>query len=240
MNLEIITMVYKSTAYTQLTIDELRKKYCQIPGWDIKLKVLVNDGTPEVRDYVAKSGIHALYYNDPNPTDYYLNRVYRCWNFGARTSTYDNICFVNSDMVFSNLWLENLLKVHDGTRIPCSRLVESGKLLSGRYAVSQDFGRTPQDILYNSWYRFAETLSKNSKGYGGLYMPCIFETKRFLEAGGYPEGNMYADGAGTLNGPVLQSGDEWFFKKLEREYGMLHTTVFDSIVYHIQEGEKDS
>jgi len=54
----------------------------------------------------------------------------------------------------------------------------------------------------------------------------------------YPEGNIYTDGVGTLNG-FVQSGDDWYFRKLESTYGMRHVTVFDSLVYHIQEGEKD-
>jgi hypothetical protein len=68
----------------------------------------------------------------------------------------------------------------------------------------------------------------------------VFETSRFIESGGYPEGNIFRDGIGTQTRKAfLQSGDAWFFEKLTSEYGMKHITVFDSLVYHIQEGEKD-
>jgi hypothetical protein len=238
-NIEIITMIYKSQDYLDLIISELQKNYCQVDGWDVGFRVLANDASPNILESLRKSGVPHTVYNDPKPNDYYLNRVYRCWNHGASTSKFDNICFVNSDMVFSDGWLTALLERHDGVNIPCSRLVESGKLMSGTYGISKDFGRHPNDIRHPEWKKFASESKKHMALYGGLFMPCAFETKTFLETGGYPEGNIYADGPGTLNGSVLQSGDDWYFRKLEKERKMKHVTVFDSLVYHIQEGEKD-
>lgn len=56
----------------------------------------------------------------------------------------------------------------------------------------------------------------------------------------YPEGNIYDDGIGTL-GRFVKSGDAYYFDDILRvKYNMKHITVFDSLVYHIQEGEKDS
>ena len=239
-NLEIICLIYKSPSYLNLIIRELQKDYCKVPNWNIGYRIVANDPTKSITSLLPTTEIPYLIYNDPKPNDYYLNRVYRCWNYGAISSTYDNICFVNSDMVFSNNWLANLLKHHNGVNIPCSRLVESGKLLSGKYAISRDFGRNPADIDYDKWYSFAENEKKPMAPYSGLYMPCIFSKKRFIESGMYPEGNIYTNGPGTLCGPVLQSGDDWFFKKLEQIYHMRHITVFDSLCYHIQEGEKDA
>jgi hypothetical protein len=141
-------------------------------------------------------------------------------------------------MVFSKNWLSNLLKHHNGNNIPCSRLIESGKMLSGLHAVSRNCGRGPKVIDYNLWNDVVDEIKEDELKDGGLFMPCIFETKRFIESGMYPEGNIYSDGIGTLNG-FIQSGDDWYFKKLNNEYGMKHVTVFDSLVYHIQEGEKD-
>ena len=178
-------------------------------------------------------------YNDKNPTEYYLNRVYRCWNFAGQTSKYDNICFVNSDMVFSKNWLKNLLKHHDGINIPCSRLTESGKLLSGKYGITTNFGRTAISVNFYKWNIFADKLSVNEVHPGGLYMPCVFEKKRFIDSGMYPEGNIYTTGIGKFGDPLVDSGDNNFFNRLMNNYRMKHITVFDSMVYHIQEGEKD-
>ena len=237
-NIEIISLIFKSVDYLNLIYKELKSDKCKVGGWDVGIRIVSNDATPEVLNHLKELDIPYTIYNDPKPDDYYLNRVYRCWNQAGITSDYDNICFVNSDMVFSEGWLDNLIKHHDGTNIPCSLLVESGKLLSGLHAVSFNCGRTPKDIDYNLWENVVTETKRDKLKDGGLYMPCVFNTKRFIESGMYPEGNIYKDGIGTLNG-FVQSGDDWYFKKLHKEYGMKHVTVFDSLVYHIQEGEKD-
>lgn len=238
--LELIAMVYKSPIYGEHIFNELLRTMSEtkIEGLDIWFKIYLNDPSEAVLNW-RPNILCCPIYNDPKPEDYYLNRVYRCWNRAGFDSVADSICFINSDMMFSKDWLANLLRYHDGKNIPCSRLIESGKLLSGKYAISKDFGKYPDQLNREDWLLYAESQKKTMAPYGGLFMPCIFDTARFIEAGGYPEGNIYHDGAGTLNGPVLESGDAWLFKKLEREYGMKHVTVFDSLVYHIQEGEKD-
>jgi len=237
-NLEIISLIFKSCDYLDLIYKELKSDNCKIEGWEISLRIVANDATPEVISKLKSLDIPYTIYNDSKPNYYYLNRVYRCWNHAGETSKADNICFVNSDMVFSKDWLSNLLKHHNGNNIPCSRLIESGKMLSGLHAVSRNCGRNPKNIDYNLWNNVVAETKQDEVKYGGLFMPCIFETKRFIESGMYPEGNIYTDGIGTLNG-FIQSGDDWYFKKLNKEYGMKHITVFDSLVYHIQEGEKD-
>jgi len=141
--------------------------------------------------------------------------VYRCWNYAGKTTKSDNICFVNSDMVFSKDWLKNLLKHHDGINIPCSRLVESGKMLSGTYGISFNCGRNPKEINYELWENMVNFNKSDKLENGGLFMPCIFNKDRFIESGMYPEGNIYRDGIGTLNG-FVESGDSWYFKKLEK------------------------
>ena len=74
-------------------------------------------------------------------------------------------------------------------------------------------------------------------------MPCILQKERFLDSGKYPEGNIYHNGIGTFNsgGQFTKSGDAYYFYDvLTDKYNMKHVTVFDSLVYHIQEGEKDA
>ena len=238
--IEIVALVFKSVDYLDLIHKELTSDKCKIDGWEVGVRIVANDATEPVLNRLKELGIPYTIYNDPKPNDYYLNRVYRCWNHGGKTSEYENICFVNSDMVFSDNWLTNLLKHHDGVNIPTSRLVESGKMPSGKHGISHNCGRHPRQISYPTWDSAVRHYSVNEVHEGGLYMPCIFEKERFISNGMYPEGNIYADGVGTTNGFVVLSGDVWYFKKLENEYKMKHITVFDSLVYHIQEGEKDT
>lgn len=238
-NIEIISLIYKSVDYLNLIYNELKSDNCKADGWDVNVRLVLNDATQEVIEAVKILNIPYTIYNDKNPTEYYLNRVYRCWNFAGKTSEYDNICFVNSDMVFSKNWLSNLLKHHDGINIPCSRLVESGKMTSGTHGISKNFGRSPKSIDFDGFYNYAENVGVNEIHNGGLYMPCVFEKERFIESGMYPEGNVYTTGIGMFGSPLIASGDDYYFKQLNIKYGMNHVTVFDSVVYHIQEGEMD-
>jgi hypothetical protein len=232
-------MIYKSLDYLHLIASELRKCVGSVGGWDVGVRIVANDANNAVIDALKKSDTPYSIYNDRKPNDYYLNRVYRCWNYCVESSNYDNVCLVNSDMVFSKGWLKNLLKHHDGVNIPCSRLVESGKMPSGKHGLSYNCGRTARTVDHAVWERMVNKTKSDCVKEGGLYMPCVIERDRFIESGMYPEGNIYKDGAGTCNGPVIQSGDNWYFNKLKSEYGMRHITAFDSLVYHIQEGEKD-
>ena len=141
-------------------------------------------------------------------------------------------------MVFSSSWIENLLDNLEGN-IPCSRLVESGKLLSGDYAITKNFGQSVTDLQISEWQKFALKNIKHKIKKGGLYMPCLFYKEIFVKSGMYPEGNIYKDGIGTLNGNVIKSGDKYFFELLEKNFNLKHMTIFNSLVYHIQEGEKD-
>ena len=237
-------MIYKSVDYLNLLCDQLRSDACKVDGWDVGIRIVANDATPEVLKALEEQGVPYSTYSDTKPNDFYLNRVYRCWNHAGQTSIYDNICFVNSDMMFSPDWLSNLLKHHDGSSIPCSRLVESGKLRSGAYGIEKDFGKNPKNLNQEGFNRYVDEISEDKWESRGLYMPCVFETNRFVESGMYPEGNIFREGdylvAGYPNDrPVYMSGDDFFFRTLEERYGMTHKTIFDSVVYHIQEGEKD-
>jgi hypothetical protein len=241
-SLEIITLIYKSTDYLDLIVSEFKKDYCKVDGWDIRYKIIANDPTIEVINHLPSTGIDYIIYNDPKPNDYYLNRVYRAWNYGGFNSPCENFCFVNSDMIFSENWLTNLLKHHDGNNIPCSRLVESGKLGTApdRHGVIYNLGTNPKNIDYDIWYKLSNTIKEDRIERSGLLMPSLFSTSLFKESGGFPEGNIYSDGkAGSMVGNVVLPGDVYYFSKLEKEYNMKHVTVFDSLVYHIQEGEKD-
>ena len=239
-SVEVISLIYKSKEWAKFITDQMNK-FSYAKDCLVQNRLVAND--PEVKgllDYPRDHGVGVSLYNDPKPDDYYLNRVYRCWNWAANTSPCDTICFVNSDMAFTPGWLDNLLKHHTHMTIPTSRLVESGKIPSGMHALVQDFGKTPETFDDVAWQAYAmEQSTKNGQRRGGLFMPVLFKKNFFLTMGGYPEGNIYEDGVGTCNGEVKASGDAFFFRNLQLK-GMRHITVFDSLVYHVQEGEMDS
>ena len=106
--------------------------------------------------------------------------------------------------------------------------------------------QTPIEIDIKSWITYANTVKEPLILSNGLYMPCVFETKRFIESNMYPHGNVFrSDDNGLEAGhpndrPVYKSGDDYYFNNvLKYKFNMKHITVFDSLVYHIQEGEKN-
>jgi hypothetical protein len=235
-NIEILTLVYKSVDYTRLMYKELKSDFCRVDGWDIGVRLILNDANDDVINEAKQMDIKQTIYNDEivasKKNEFFMNRVYRAYNFGVKTSEYDNICFVNSDNIFSKNWLKNLLKHHNGFQVPCSRLVESGKMRSGQHAISKDFGRTPTDINYNDFYKYVDEISVDEIHDGGLYVPCVFNKQQFIDFGMFPEGDITPQfGIGT---------DRYFFTHILPKYNMKHITVFDSIVYHVQLGETNT
>lgn len=237
-NIEVIALIYKSTQYLDFIASEL-KANCKATGWDVGIRIVANDATPEVVKKLIALDIPYDIYNDKSQGEFYLNRVYRCWNYAGLTSNYDNVCFVNSDMAFSPGWLDNLLKHFNERTLPCSRLVESGKMPSGKWGVSKNFGTHPNNFNKEAWLKYAEEIKEDKIEPGGLFMPCILSKDIFRQTAGYPEGNIYTGGIGNYRTQYIASGDAAYFTALKKHFNIEHVTVFDSIVYHIQEGEMD-
>jgi len=247
-NVEVVSLIYKSIEYLHFIADQLKSDLCKVDGWDVGVRIVANDATKEVLEELPKLGIPYTVFNNPDPDEFYLNRVYGAYNFCVTSSEYDNVVLVNSDDRFSEGWLENLIKHHDGVNIPCSRLIESGKMASGKHGVNlgdNHFGRRPLEFDVGGWDKWAEEHKEDRTEPHGLYMPCLLNKKQFTDAGLYPRGNIFHEGDGLVCGypndrPVFMAGDDFFFHEiLEAKHGMKHITAFDSLVYHIIEGEKD-
>src|SRR3990167_2761651 len=229
MTISIIAMIYKSTSYLKFTIDMLNK-YGIYSKYKINKLIIGNDPTSSVINFLKKDcPIPYLIYHDKNPTDYYMNRVYRGWNFGGKNANGDIIIFLNSDFAYTPNWLDNLMSHYHDNQLPCSKLVESGKLPSGQHAISRNFGRTPSEFLIHEEEFISYSNSIIVYGgalNGGLFMPCVISKDIFIKSGGYPEGNV------KLSNGSIQSGDDFYFKRLKKEYGLKHITALDQIVFH--------
>jgi hypothetical protein len=236
---EIISLIYRSNQYLSFISEQLKSEYCLAAGFDVSTRIVANDPVKEVADALPTCGHPFDIYNDKLPQDYYLNRVYRCWNFAGMSSKADIVCFVNSDMAFSRDWLSNLLKHRNGKNIVTSRLVESGRMPSGTHGFGKNFGMHPHEFRRPEWEAYAETIKKDSLLPGGLFMPVIIDRDVFIQSGGYPEGNIYSTGVGDFGkGRYVKSGDDFFFNTtLRQKFGLKHVTAFDSVVYHFQSGE---
>lgn len=224
-SLEVVAMIYKSVAYLDFIRNQM-ERFCKSSLAEVKTRIVGNDPEPQIISRLTSSD---SVYHDSSPSDYYLNRVYRCWNYCVESSKADMVVLVNSDMAFSNGWLDPLIEAYHANMIPVSRLVESGKLRSGMHCIEEDFGRSPEEFDEKVWRNYVERTSRKATIEGGMFMPVLFDRKEFVESKGYPHGNI---------GDI--SGDAYFFGVLESVTGRKHVTCFDSLVYHIQEGEMDS
>ena len=232
MEVTVVGMIYKSPSYLDFMMRGIQR-YGSSAIHNVDYLIVANDATPTILEKLKTDRTYHVVYTDYYPNDFYITRVYRAWNFGGKAAKGDVIVFINSDMAFTPNWLDRLLENLTPHTIPCSLLVESGKLASGLHAISKDFGRRPDQFRETEFLQFAQTIQSHKHVAGGLFMPCAFYKKDFIESGGYPEGNVYE------NGVFKFSGDHYFFYENQKMKTKQHVTILDSIVYHIQEGEKD-
>ncbi len=233
MKITVVCLIYKSIGYANFVLSSFNKHTCR-KGRDIDFLFVANDPTDELLEHLSEKKIQHLLYRNNIPNENYLKRVYRAWNYGGFNAPGDIIVFVNSDMAFSDKWLDNLVRNLREDRIVTSRLVESGKLRSGKYGIENNFGRTYSKFDDDAFQRFTKKISTHEIKDGGLFMPCAIHKDLFIKSGGFPIGNR------TEEDSTITPGDRIFFYEKLLPMGIKHYTVFDSIVYHIQEGEIDS
>lgn len=229
--ISIISLIYKSPKYAEFVKNSLEEHTPMLKTKEAEFHFVVNfkkGESEKIVEYLSNKKYPFLVFDkNPEQTEYPKNigQIYEAWNFACQTAEGNIICLVNSDMAFSKDWLENLYKYLVLSRVVCSRLVESGKLRSGQYAIEKNFGRTPDEFKKEEFEAYAENINGDKILEGGLFMPLMIHKENFLKVKGYPEGNI---------GGI--PGDQIFMAKL-KSIGVKHYTVFDSIVYHIQTGE---
>ena len=239
----IICLVYKSVEWLKFAYEQVFK-YTDMT--DKEFFFLANDANPSVLSYLRDHYIpHYVLTNTPEQqTEWFINNVYRAYNFATSKARGDFVVFINSDMAFTPGWFDYLWQAYNGENCVSSRLVESGKLRSGQYGVERDFGRDYSSYQESKFQQFASDLTEPKLEDGGLFMPLLIRKEHFLWVGGYPEGNIVpgSDLDQTViarQGEACISGDNVLMLKLKGA-GIKHQTAFDSLVYHFQCGELDS
>ena len=239
----IICLVYKSVEWLKFVYEQVFK-YTDMT--DKEFFFVANDAKPSVLSSLRDNYIpHYVFTNTPQQqAEWYINNVYRAYNFATSKAQGDFVVFINSDMAFTPGWFESLWQAYNGANCVSSRLVESGKLRSGQYGVERDFGRDYSSYQEFEFQQYARDLVESKLEDGGLFMPLLIRKEHFLRVGGYPEGNIIP--GCDLDHPVMArqgeaciSGDNVLMLKL-KTVGINHQTAFDSLVYHFQCGELDS
>jgi glycosyltransferase involved in cell wall biosynthesis len=244
--ISIVSLIYRSPAYADAVVRSLLE-HTPMLGNGAEFHFVANDPTDELLAHLRDQGYpYLLFQNPPRPSHEelfrrgigapaYLHGVYRAWNYAAEMAAGDDVCFVNSDMMFSAGWLENLLKHLADDVVVSSQLVERRHPKHGVFpgAYEQNFGTCPADFFHVGFRDFAQAGARDETRPGGAYAPLLFRKRTLLEAGGYPEGNLHN---GRNFETVSEYGDRVMMRRLESR-GVRHLTAMDSIVYHFKEGE---
>ena len=254
MNISYVCLIYKSVEYLNFLHQQFFK-FTKLNEGD-EFYFVANDPSDEVLEYLQKHNIkHYVHLNsEEQKKEWYINNVYRAWNTSIRMAKCEYIIFLNSDFAFSEGWSEKLKNKITVNSCVCSRLVERGRtdggLESGKYGIEKSFGNNPHNYREKDFNDYVKQIELDELNEGGLFMPVMIKKEYLERINYYPEGNIL-EGSDIYNpnyvtkedvynyGKKCISGDIILMQKLNN-IGVKHYTLFNSIVYHFQEGEMKS
>jgi hypothetical protein len=219
----LVTLVYRSIEWLDwcmASVDESKT------DTNYRWLVVANDATPEVR---ADPRIDIDFEND-DPGEFYINRVYRAWNEGFIQAPTQLVVNLSNDMFCTDYWLDELvsMKLCDPKTIPCGLLVESGRIPSAMPEYVKDFGLNPVDFGEDAFREHADSIRKTGEHEPGrLFGPTLFDRQEFIDFGMYPEGN-----------PGGVPGDQVLYARYQ-DAGYRWVTCRGSVVAHLQTGEQE-
>jgi hypothetical protein len=217
----LVVLVYRSLRWLEwcmdgvdATINETRYRWC----------VVANDGTDEVR----LSPRVTVDWQNIDPGEHYIARVYRAWNEGVLNSPTQLCILLNSDMMATDHAIDQLVwcKRTKPRSLPCGLLVENGRINSGMPEHVRDFGTNPDNFQRDAFVKYADSIRRTYETEPGrLFQPVLFDRQEFADMGGYPHGNIGStSGDRILFDRYVAAGYEW-------------VTCKGSVWYHAQEGE---
>jgi glycosyltransferase involved in cell wall biosynthesis len=243
----LVCLIYSGIDWLEFAYGELLLLQKEFEQGEIEILFCANDATREVLDFLKFNNIPHIEFNNPDPNEHYISRVYRAYNFATMKANAKFCLLVNSDMAYAPGFLTKMLLHRDRNSFVVAKLVESGTLRPGPLAIKKNFGKTLQKFRRKAFYKFALGIEQTGLAEGGLFMPLLVSRDLFLSLGGFPEGNLTPDSLPTylrddqykvaVPGMPCVSGDDALFMKAELS-GIKHVTSLRSIAYHFQEGEK--
>jgi hypothetical protein len=230
MDITVATLIYKSNQYLDFVIDSLLAHDSKIHN--VKYLIVANDADPHVLEYLKdprfnNEKVRHVVHDSDDKNEWWIQRVYGAWNRCLNEADTEAVCFVNSDMAFTDGWLDSLARYDLGRFVPTSRLVESARMPSLAGLISKNFGQTLGSFDKQAFEDFAEELKKQPGFTPGIgaFMPSLFKTETLKKIGGWHKN------IGNL------PGDKITFALLAKHLGMVNVMVHDSVVYHFQRGE---
>lgn len=244
----VVSLIYASITWLEFQYAELLRIQRDMPMGEVEILFLANDATPEVLAYLRENDIPFVEVATRlAPQEWFINSVYRAYNKAVEISQGEYVLLVNSDMAYAPGALATLMREASPDVFLAGRLVELGIMPTGKFGIEKDFGSRPGKYRRQEFAKYAMKISERVSREGGLYMPLLVNRSRFLEIGGYPEGNLRdgqlktyletGEAIYALQGEPSVPGDVSLIAKA-RQAGISHRTVFDSITYHFQAGER--
>lgn len=244
----VVSLIYASITWLEFQYSELLRIQKDMPMGEVEILFIANDATPEVLAYLRENDIPFVEVSTKlSPEEWFINSVYRAYNKAVEVAQGEYVLLVNSDMAYAPGALATLMREASPDVFLAGRLVELGIMPTGKFGIEKDFGSRPKKYRRQEFAKYAMKISERASREGGLYMPLLVNRTKFLEIGGYPEGNLRD---GTL-AAYLQAGEATYAVQGEpsvpgdvsliakaSQAGITHRTVFDSITYHFQAGER--
>ena len=66
-DIEIIALIYQSVDYLNFIANQLKSPFCKALGWDVGIRIIANDATPNVLEHLKRLDIPYSIYNNNDP-----------------------------------------------------------------------------------------------------------------------------------------------------------------------------
>ncbi len=219
----LVTLVYRSLKWLDFVMEGVAQAKTDTR---YRWLVVANDATKEVR---ADPRI-TIDWDNEDPNEFYINRVYRAWNEGFLWAPTQLVVNLSNDMYVSDYWLDEMveLKRKEPRTIPCGLLVESGRIPSAMPEYVKNFGFHPEEFQTEAFLAHAITIrERGAEEPGRLFGPTLFDRQEWLDFGMYPEGNPNGiPGDKHLYDRYIAGGYRWVSCK-------------GTVVAHLQTGEQE-
>ena len=140
----LVCLIYSGIDWLEFAYGELLLLQKEFEQGEIEILFCANDATREVLDFLKFNNIPHIEFNNPDPNELYISRVYRAYNFATMKANAEFCLLVNSDMAYAPGFLTKMLLHRDRNSFVVAKLVESGTLRPGPLAIKKNFGKTLQ------------------------------------------------------------------------------------------------
>jgi glycosyltransferase involved in cell wall biosynthesis len=243
----LICLIYSGIDWLEFAYGELLQLQNELNPGLVEILFCANDGNIEVIEFLKENKVPHFIFENNDKNEYYINRVYRAYNAAVKHATAEYVLLLNSDMAYQPGFLTQMLNQKAKHKLIVSRLIESGTLKPGQFAIKRNFGKKIKQFKRERFYKYADKIVENFHLKGGLYMPLLVNRNEFLSLRGFPEGNITPKSLNSYikgDQPVIShQGDEcvsgdYAFMLRAADNGLEHLTFLGTSAYHFQEGEK--